>query len=203
MPAARHKLDPDVRRIMGEHGPIVRASQFLEAGIHPRTLYGLRNAGELEAVSRGLYRIPSAPLPEHFDLLVVAKRVPNAVICLISALSFHELTDEIPHEVSIAIPRNAAIPRLESPIRVFRVSESMYQLGIEHHRVGEIDLKVYGPARSIVDAFRFRNRIGEDVAIKALATGLRSRKVRPGPLLDLAGKLRARNVITPYLKALS
>ena len=79
----------------------------------------------------------------------------------------------------------------------------MYQLGIEHHRVGEIDLKVYSPARSIVDAFRFRNRIGEDVAIKALATGLRSRKVRPGPLLDLAGKLRARNVITPYLKALS
>ncbi len=204
MTDTRIKLDPEVRRVVRERGPIVRAGQLLEAGIHPRTLYGLRDSGQLEAVSRGLYRLSSAPLPEHFDLLVAARRVPHGVVCLVSALAFHDLTDEIPHEVSIAVPRNAAIPKLGStPVRVFRFSDPMYRLGIEHHRVGDIDLKIYSPAKSIVDAFRFRNRIGEDVAIKALVTGLRTRKVRPGELLELAGKLRARSVIAPYLKALS
>jgi len=197
-------MDPLVRRVIGEHGPIVRTTQFLEAGVHPRTLYGLRSTGQLEAVGRGLYRLPTAPLPEHFDLLVVARRAPHAVVCLVSALAFHELTDEIPHEVSVAIPRNGGAPKLDTiPTRVFRFSGALYRLGVEHHQVGDIDLKVYSPTKSIVDAFRFRNRIGEDVAIAALAAGLRTRKVRPGPLLELAGKLRAGNVLAPYLKALA
>lgn len=202
--SAPSKLDPVVRRVIGEHGPIVRTTQLLAAGVHPRTLYRLRNRGQLEAVGRGLFRLPTAPLPAHFDLLVVARRAPHAVICLVSALAFHGLTDEVPHEVSIAIPRNGGAPTVDTiPMRVFRFSEAMYQLGVEHHRVGDIDLKVYSPTKSIIDAFRFRNRIGEDVAIAALAAGLRTRKARPGPLLDLAGKLRARNIITPYLKALA
>lgn len=202
--SALPNLHPAVRRVIDEHGPIVRARQLLDAGIHPRTLYGLRDAGALEVVGRGLYRLPSAPLPEHFDLVIIARRVPNAVVCLVSALAFHDLTDEIPHEVSIAIPRNAAIPKLDAvPIRVFRIAAAMFPLGIEHHRIGDIDLKVYSPTRSIIDAFRFRNRIGEDVAVKALTTGLRTRKVRPGPLLALAAELRTKNVILPYVKALS
>jgi predicted transcriptional regulator of viral defense system len=189
---------------MAEHGPIVRTTQLLRAGVHPRTIYGLRDSGQLEAVGRGLYRLPTAPFPEHFDLLVVAKRAPHAVVCLVSALSFHGLTDEVPHEVSIAIPRNGGAPNIDTiPTRVFRFSDALYRLGVEHHQVGDIDLKVYSPTKSIIDAFRFRNRIGEDVAIAALAAGLRTRKVRPGPLLELAGKLRARNVLTPYLKALA
>lgn len=202
--AASSKLDPRVRRVLDKHGGLARASQLFESGVHPRTLYMLRDAGKIEQVSRGLYRLASAPVPPHLDLLVVATRVPRAVICLISALAFHELTDEIPHEVSIAVRRGATTPRIERPpLRVFRFSDAAYRLGIEHHDVDGIDLKVYSPAKSIIDAFRLRNRIGEDVAIKALATGLRSRRVRPGPLLELAGKLRARSVIEPYLKALA
>lgn len=196
------KIDPRIHQVIGEHGAIVRASHLLDAGIHPRDLYALRNAGQLEAVARGLYRLASAPTPPHIDLLTVATRSPHAVVCLISALAFHEMTDEIPREVSIAVRRGAAAPRLDyPPIRVFHFSEPAYQLGIEHHNIDGVDLKIYSPAKSIVDAFRFRNRIGEDVAIRALANGLRSRRVRPGPLLELAGKLRARAVIVPYVKA--
>jgi len=202
--SVRAKLDPRVRRVIGEHGGLARASELIEAGVHPRTLYALRNSGQLEVVARGVYRLPSVPLPPHFDLLVVTTRVPRAVICLISALAFHELTDEIPHEVSIALPQGASTPRLDAPpIRVFRFSDVAFRTGIEHHRIDGIDLKVYSAAKTVVDVFRFRNRIGEDVAIKALATALRVGKVRPGPLLELAGKLRARRVIEPYLKALT
>jgi predicted transcriptional regulator of viral defense system len=126
------------------------------------------------------------------------------VICLVSALSFHDLTDEVPHEVSIAIPRSSSAPKImEVPVRVFRFSDASYELGIEHHNVGGIDLKVYSAERTIVDAFRFRNRIGDDVAIGALTRALRNRKVRPGKLLELAEKLRARRVLEPYLKAIT
>jgi predicted transcriptional regulator of viral defense system len=197
-------LDPRVRRALGKHGAFVRASQLFEGGVHPRTLYALRNAGTLEQVGHGLFRLASAPIPPHFDLLVVAARAPRAVVCLISALAFHELTDEIPHEVSIAVLRGAATPRIDGqPVRVFHFSNSAYRLGIEHHEIEGVDLKVYSPAKSIIDAFRFRNRIGEDVAIKALKSGLRARRVRPGQLIELARKLRARAAIEPYLKALA
>jgi predicted transcriptional regulator of viral defense system len=204
MPPSSAKLDPRVRRALGEHGAIVRASQLFDAGVHPRTLYALRDAGQLELVSRGLYRLASAPVPRHLDLLVVASHAPHAVVCLISALAFHELTDEIPHEVSIAVRRGTAPPKLDiPPVRVFQFSDAAYGLGIEHHKIEGVDLQVYSPTKSIIDAFRFRNRIGEDVAIKALSSALRSRRVRPGPLLELAGKLRARRVVEPYLKALA
>ena len=197
-------LDPRVRRVFGEDGPIVHAGQLFDAGVHPRTLYSLRDAGQLEQVGHGLYRLASAPVPANLDLVVVATHAPRAVVCLISALAYHELTDEIPHEVSIAVLRGSASPRIDTPpVRVFHFSEAAYRLGIEHHKLQGIDLKVYSPTKSIVDVFRFRNRIGEDVAIKALATALRTRRVRPGPLLELAGKLRARSIIGPYLKALT
>jgi predicted transcriptional regulator of viral defense system len=196
-------LDPRIRRALGEHA-VVRAADLFERGVHPRTVYGLRNAGDLEQVSRGVYRLATAPVPPHLDLLAVAARAPHAVVCLVSALAFHELTDEIPHEVSIAILRGATPPIIDHPpVRIFRFADFAYRLGIENHKIEGIDLKVYSAAKSIVDAFRFRNRIGEDVAIKALTTGLRSRRVRPGALLELAGKVRVRSVIEPYLKALT
>jgi predicted transcriptional regulator of viral defense system len=196
-------LDPRIRRAFGEHA-VVRAADLFDRGVHPRTVYGLRDAGQLEQVSRGVYRLVTAPVPPHLDLLAVAARAPHGVVCLVSALAFHELTDEIPHEVSIAILRGATAPIIDHPpVRIFRFADFAHRLGIEHHKIEGIDLKVYSAAKSIVDAFRFRNRIGEDIAIKALASGLRSRRVRPGALLDLAGKVRVRSVIEPYLKALT
>jgi predicted transcriptional regulator of viral defense system len=204
MRARAAELDPRVRRVLSKRGPLVRASQLFAAGVHPRTLYALRDAGTLEQVGRGLYRLAAAPAPPHLDLLAVAARAPRGVVCLISALAFHELTDEVPHEVSIALRSGAATPRIDRPpVRVFHFSDLAYRLEIERHVIEGVELKVYSPAKSIVDAFRFRNRIGEDVAIKALSTALRARRVRPGPLLELAGRLRARAVMEPYLKALA
>ena len=111
--AGVNRLDRRVRRVLDEHGAIVRATDLIAGGIHPRMLYALRDSGTLEQVARGLYRLAAAPAPEHRDLLTVAAHAPRAVVCLLSALSFHDLTDEIPHEVYLAVPRNAAPPKLD------------------------------------------------------------------------------------------
>jgi predicted transcriptional regulator of viral defense system len=185
-------------------GGLLRAQTLLDAGVHPRTLYALRDAGTLESVSRGVYRLAEAPPPPHLDLLTVALRVPPAVICLVSALAFHGLTDEIPHEVMIALPRGAARPRLDHPpIRVFTSSGRGYSLGIEHHKIEGLDLKVYGVTKTIVDCFRVRNRLGVDIAVKALARALETRKARPAELVEVAKLLRMQRVMAPYLEALS
>jgi predicted transcriptional regulator of viral defense system len=199
-PTSEQRLARELKR----RGGIIRAHELFDAGVHPRTLYRLRDEGFLEVLSRGVYRVASAAPPPHLDLLTVAVRVPTAVVCLISALAFHGLTDEIPHEVMIALPRTTARPRIDSPpIRVFRFSVAVYEVGVEHHPIEGVDLKVYSPTKSILDCFRFRNRLGEDVAVQALARGLRTRKARPAALMEMAGPLRLRRVLAPYLQALT
>ncbi len=192
-----------LRRLARKSG-LVRAKTLFEAGVHPRTLYRLRDEGALDVLSRGVYRVADAPAPPHLDLLTVALRVRAAVVCLVSALAFHGLTDEIPHEVMIALPRGAARPRIDQPpIRVFSFSGRGYTDGIEHHRIERIDLKVYSVTKTIVDCFRLRNRIGEDVAVKALSRALATRATRPAAVIEMAKALRIQRVISPYLQALS
>lgn len=196
--------DRKLMRDLAKRGGLVRAQELFESGVHPRTLYRLRDQGQLEAVSRGIYRVAGSAPPPQLDLLTVALRVRTAVVCLVSALAFHGLTDEIPHEVMIALPRGAATPKLDHPpIRAFRFSKEAYELGLEKHPIEGIDLKVYGAAKTIVDCFRFRNRIGEDVAVKALGRALQTRKARPAALMEMAGRLRVQRVLAPYLQALS
>jgi predicted transcriptional regulator of viral defense system len=155
-------------------------------------------------VSRGVYRFAEASPPPHLDLLTVALRVPRAVIGLVSALAFHGISDEIAHEVTLALPRGAARPRLDhAPTRVFTFSGRGYSLGIEHHELEGVDLKVYGVTKTIVDCFRVRNRLGVDIAVKALARALETRKARPAELVEVAKALRMQHVMAPYLEALS
>jgi len=183
---------------------LIRTQTLLDAGIHPRAIYALRDDGTLETVSRGVYRLADASPPPHLDLLTVALRVRPAVICLVSALAFHGLTDEIPHEVMIALPRGTARPRLDQPpIRVFTFSGHGYAFGIDRHKIEGIDLKVYGVTKTIVDCFRVRNRLGVDIAVKALARALETRKARPAELVEVAKLLRMQRVMAPYLEALS
>src|SRR4051794_24024393 len=121
---SEQKLARDLKR----RGGIIRAQELFDAGVHPRTLYRLRDDGFLEVLSRGVYRVASASPPPHLDLITIAVRVRTAVVCLVSALAFHDLTDEIPHEVMIALPRATARPRIDSPpIRVFRFSGAAYE----------------------------------------------------------------------------
>lgn len=189
--------------IFKKHGGMLRASRAIALGVHPRVLYGLRDAGRLREVSRGLFRLSDLPELGNPDLAAVAARVPQGVICLISALAFHRITTEIPHQVDIAVPRGTKQPRLEfPPIRLFRFSGPMYEAGIEEHRVDSVLVRVYSPAKTVADCFRFRNRIGIDVAVEALKLFRARKKSSLRELLEYARLGRVERVIKPYLEAL-
>ena len=186
-----------------ERGGVLRTRDALGAGIHPRTLYRLRDDGVIEQVCRGVYRLAEMPALAFPDLVAVALRVPRAVICLVSALAYHDATSEIPHEVQIALPRRTKPPRLDHPpLRVFWFSGAALSEGIETVVVDGVDARVYDLPKTVVDCFRFRNKLGIDVAIDALNQAVRRKGVRPGELLRYARLCRIESVILPYVEAI-
>ncbi len=192
-----------VGEVFRRAGGVLRTAAVLREGVHPRDLYALRDAGALEVVSRGVYRLANlAPLAEP-DLVTVAMRVPKAVVALVSALHFHRLTTEIPHEVSIALPKGTARPRLDwPPLRVYWLSGAMFTSGIETHVRDGVRLRVYGPAKAVAVCFKFRNRLGIEVAVEALRTGLEERRFTPAQVLRAAKTCRVDRIVRPYLEAL-
>jgi predicted transcriptional regulator of viral defense system len=192
-----------VENLFRQHGGMLRASEAIALGIHPRTLYRLRDENRLVTVSRGLYRLADLPELSDPDLVSVATRIPQSVICLISALAFHEITTEIPHEVSIALPRTVKRPRLDyPPLRVFWVSGEALTEGIEEHKIDGVKVRIYGPEKTVADCFKFRNRIGLDVAIEALKLCRERRGSTPRKLLHYARICRVERIMRPYLEAL-
>jgi predicted transcriptional regulator of viral defense system len=186
-----------------EQGGILRTSEALRLGIHPRTLYALRDAGVLEQLSRGLYRLSELPPLDHPDLVTVALRVPRAVICLLSALAFHELTTQIPHAVHVALKRGTETPRLDHPpLRVFKFSGPAWSEGIETYALDGVPVRIYCPAKSVADAFKYRNKIGLDVALESLTLYRRHGVFDVSELLRYARVCRVETVIRPYLEAL-
>lgn len=186
-----------------KRGGMLRASEAIALGIHPRTLYRLRDENRLVTVSRGLYRLADLPELSDPDLVSVATRIPQAVICLISALAFHEITTEIPHEVSIALPRTVKRPRLDyPPLRVFWFSGDALTEGIEEHKIDGVKVRIYGPEKTVADCFKFRNKIGLDVAIEALKLCRERKGSTPRKLLHYARVCRVERVMRPYLEAL-
>ena len=156
-------------RAFRENGGLLRTKEVLAHGVHPRTLYQMREEGLLDQVSRGIYRLASFPSLSQPDLVTVALRVPKAVICLISALAFHEATTEIPHEVYVALPRRTKSPRLDyPPVRVFWFSGPALAEGVQVVKLDGVRLRIYDLPKTVVDCFRFRNKIGLDVAVGAL-----------------------------------
>lgn len=191
------------RKAFRRAGGILRTAQALQAGIHPRDLYALRDAGVLEALSRGVFRLAELPPLAEPDLAAVAARIPKAVIAVVSALHFHGLTTEIPHAVSIALPKGTSRPRLDTPpLRVYWFSGRLYAEGIETHARDGVTLKVYGAARSVADCFRLRNRLGIEVAVEALRTGLEDRIFTPAEVMSVAQRLRVAGIVRPYLEAM-
>jgi predicted transcriptional regulator of viral defense system len=184
------------------HGGILTTAGAIRAGIHPATLYALRNNGSLDRLSRGLYRLADGRGLSNPDLVTVALKVPKGILCLISALSFHELTTQVPHEVQIALPRGAESPRLgHPPVRVFRLTGKALTEGVETHEVDGIPVRVYSVEKTLADCFKFRNRIGVDVAVEALRLYRERKKVDVGALLRCAAICRVENVMRPYLEA--
>ncbi|MCL4851115.1 MAG: type IV toxin-antitoxin system AbiEi family antitoxin domain-containing protein [Bryobacteraceae bacterium] len=182
---------------------MLRTSEAIRLGIHPRTLYGLRDRGDIEQVARGFYRLAETQALTNPDLVTVALRVPRAVVCLISALAHHGLTTEVPHTIDIALPGHAQIPKLDGiPIRVFWYSEPSFSTGVESVSVDGVTVRIYSAEKSIADCFKYRNKIGLDVAVHALRSYMERTRIRDLKLLSKFARVdRVERVMRPYLEA--
>ncbi|MBD3160895.1 MAG: transcriptional regulator [Candidatus Eisenbacteria bacterium] len=192
-----------VLRIIRSMG-IVRPSDLEARGISRSVLYRLLREGLVERVARGVYTTARhVPTAEH-TLAYVAKRVPSGVFCLLTALRFHELTTQSPADVWVALPEKARKPRLESPrLRVARFSGPAFSEGIEVHQIEKVEVRVYSAAKTVADCFKYRNKIGIDVAVEALRDF--SRRYRGGAtdLARFARICRVTRVLQPYLDAMA
>jgi len=191
------------RRLFRRQGGILRTRDALRLGVRPRTLYRMRAEGDLEELGRGLYRVRGLPKLSNPDLVTISLKIPRGVICLISALAFHELTTQVPHQVWVALPRGTEPPRVPfPPNRIFWFTGPAFTQGVEVHKIDGIPVRVYSPEKTIADCFKYRNKIGLDVTLEALKLYLQRRKVKTDELLRYAAICRVERVIRPYLDAL-
>jgi predicted transcriptional regulator of viral defense system len=206
MPAKTNRQGSRFERavaIFKKHGGILRTAQALRAGIHPSTLYTMRDVGTLEVVSRGVFRLAGSEPLGNPDLVTVATRVQSGVICLISALAFHEITTQIPHEVHVALQRGAEIPRLEyPPIKIYWFKGQAFTVGVETHKLDGVDIRIYSLEKTLADCFKFRNKIGLDTAVEAVRFYRERRSVNVDALMRYAAICRVEKVMRPYLEAI-
>ena len=195
--------DKKARRLIEEKGGIIRTAEALQSGIHPRTLYYLRDTGILEQISRGVYRLAEQEPISNLDFVTVAMRFPKAVICLVSALSYHEITSQVPHAVSIAIAKGAETPRIDSPpLFVHRFSGKSLISGVEEIVVDGVAVRIYSPEKTLADCFKFRNKIGMDVVLEALRLYKSRKSFNLEALLKYAEICRIEKIMKPYLEAM-
>lgn len=193
----------DALELLRKSRSLVRTGDAIAAGINPATLYRLRDEGVVERVSRGVYRLTERELPAAPDLATVAARVPGAVICLLSALEWHDLTTQIPHAVHITIRQGAWQPRLDyPPLRVFRLSEPCFSAGVEVHEMDGVTVRIYSAEKTLVDCFKYRHKIGLDVALEALKLYRQRGNIKVPDILRHAQTCRVSRVMRPYLEAL-
>src|SRR5271166_1086329 len=182
---------------------IVRPREIEALGIPREYLLRLHRRGKLSRTARGIYTLPDAAITERHSYAEVAKRVPEAVLCLLSALVFHEITTQSPASVWIALSKGARKPAILSPsLRVVRLTEPSLSAGVEKHVVEGVSVRVYSAAKTVADCFKFRNKIGLDVAIEALKDSLRQKKATINDIYRYAKICSMSNVIRPYMEAL-
>jgi len=187
-----------------QHGGGLRMSEALRLGINRKTLYAMRDAGILDPVTRGRYRLASLDPLAHPDLVTVAARVPHGVLCLISALSFHELTTQVPHTIDVALERGTRKPRLDyPPTRFFWFSGPAFKMGIETHRLDGVPVRVYDPEKTLADCFRYRNQLGMDVVLEGLRLWRARRRRKLDVLLNYARMRHVERAMRPYLEAMA
>ena len=183
---------------------IMRPRDLKRLGIPMDYLWLLHRRGLLDRVGRGMYALRDIEATEHHSLAEACKRVPHGVICLLSALRFHGLTTQAPFEVWVAIDFKARLPKPDDlPLRIMRFSGKALNEGVEEHRIEGVLVKVYNPAKTVADCFKYRNKIGRDVALEALKDCLRQRKCTRDDLWRYAKICRVANVMTPYLEAIT
>jgi predicted transcriptional regulator of viral defense system len=191
-----------ILQYIGEHG-IVRPRDIEAIGLSRQYLLRLHRQGKLNRPTRGIYTLPDADVTEHHSYAEVSKRVPQATVCLLSALAFHEITTQSPPSVWIALPKGARKPALDSPsLRIVRLSGQSLTTGIENHQVDGVPVRVYSAAKTVADCFKFRNKIGLDIAIEALKDCLRQKRDSINEIYRCAKICRVSNVIRPYMEVL-
>lgn len=189
--------------LVQRHG-LIRPRDVEAHGFSRMALSALERQGKLTRLSRGLYALPDRPISEHTTLAEVASKHPDVLICLLSALRFHELTTQSPFEVWIAIPNKARAPKMEyPPLRIVRFSGAALTEGVETHTVEGVKVRVTSVAKTVVDCFKFRNKIGLDVALEALRDAWNTKRVTMDELWHYAKICRMTNVMRPYLEALT
>ena len=184
-------------------GGLVRMPDLRDVGVGPETVARLVRDGTVVRVARGLYELAETVPDTRRSLAEASALVPRGVICLTSALQFHELTLQMPSAVWIAIDRTGWKPKVDyPPIRFVRFSGQALTGGVKRHLIEGIEVPIFEPAKSIVDCFRYRNKIGLDIAMEGLREGLRSGRVTPNQLWEFARKGRVWSVIRPYVEAM-
>ena len=190
------------KKIFAEHNGILRASKAIKLGVPKHTLYEMVKSGELVREVQGIYRLSDSDPLGNPDLVNLSLRVPRAVFCLISALYFHELTTQIPHSVYFALPRDVKTPKVYyPPVWVFHFSKASYQAGIVEYELDGVKVKIYNREKTVADCFKFRNKVGMDVALEALRDYFRQPKPDVSLLMKYARINRVAKIMRPYLEA--
>ena len=187
---------------LARKGHILRPRDLSVMGLPSDYLWRLHKQGKLEKVGRGMYAAQGAELSEHQTVVQAALRVPHGVVCLLSALRFHDLTTQSPFEIWMAIDVKARAPKEDIiPLRIVRFSGKALTAGVETHAVEGINVKVYKPAKTVADCFKYRNKIGLDVAIEALRDCWRKKLATSDELWHYAKVCRVARVMRPYLES--
>lgn len=189
--------------IFKENQGLLRTAEAIRLGIHPRIIYQLRDEGALEQLAKGVYRLVEVPDFSEPDLVLVSKKIPQAVICLISALAYHEITTQIPHFVYIAIPTKSRQSRLDyPPIRYFHYSEKIYNAGVETILIGGYPVKIFNIEKTLADCVKFRNKIGMDVVIEALKMYWLRQGAKIDKLYEYAKLNRVEKILQPIMETI-
>lgn len=183
---------------------VIRPRDLEAQGLPRVALTRLVRQGTLVRLGRGLYALPEQAVSEHTALAMAARKYPQGIVCLLSALRFHELTTQAPFEVWLAIPNKARAPRLDyPPLRIVRFSGAALTEGVEAHTLEGVPVRITGVARTVADCFKYRNKIGLDVALEALQEAWRARRAGMDTLWHYARLGRVANVMRPYLESLT
>lgn len=188
---------------LGSRKSVLTAKDAARAGIHSQQLTRMVQSGALERLARGQYRLANSPITENHGLVMASRAVPRGVICLLSALSFHGIGTQLPADIWIAIPRGMRTPAIDQPpLHIVHFSGASFTTGIQRHRLEGITVQVYSVAKTLADLFKYRNKIGIDVAIEALREAWHDRRFRMDALDNAARACRVERVMRPYIEAI-
>lgn len=201
----RHKTKSLLEKLSRQANGVFTVRDAENVGISARTLYRLSDSGEIVRISRGVYQLAGiAEAPQASpDYAAIKARIPGAVICTVSALYHYELTVEIPRYIHLAIARNAPVPTIDYPsVRIYRMSPAPFTTGVEQTEITGIKMNIFSPEKTIADCFKYRNRLGTDLAIEGLKKYLLLPQAKPARVFEMAKVCRVEKVIRPYMEAM-